>query len=185
MKNQIRNDYKNWLIGLTCSWCSSHGNYTRLMEYLYSREFIPVYCNDENRAKDGIEMRFRFVESTGIPGYSYRDVYNYLTDGCSMLEMMAALARRCEDHIMGDPDIGDRSGVWFFDMITNMHLDEMSDEHFDISIAEQIVDNVINHNYAPNGDGGLFSINNPNIDMRKAEIWYQMNWHLGEIYDRY
>lgn len=185
MKNQIRNDYRNWLIGLTCNWCSDYGNYSKLMEYLYSREFIPLYDNDENRSKDGMEMRFRFVESTGMPGYSYRDVMNYLTMNCNMLEMMTALARRCEDHIMGDPDIGDRSGVWFYDMLSNMHLADMTDDYFDVAIAERAVDNVINHNYAKNGDGGLFSVRNPDIDMRTAQIWYQMNWHLGELYDQY
>ena len=185
MKNQIRDDYRNWLIDLTCNWCSNHGSYTQLMSYLYSREFLAQFENDSNRVQDGQDMRFRFVEAFTGAHYTYRDVYKYLTDGCNMLEMMTALAQRCEDHIMGDPDIGDRSGVWFYNMLVNMHLDSMTDDQFDISRVEQIVTNVIEHNYAKNGDGGLFSVKNPTIDMRRAEIWYQMNWYLGELYDQY
>ena len=185
MKNQIRDDYRNWLIGLAYNWCSIRGSYLKLLEYLYSHPFIPRYANDTNRMQDGFEMRFHFIEQFQGANYTYHDVYKYLTEDCNMLEMMAALAQRCEDHIMGDPDIGDRSGVWFFNMIANMHLEDMTDEHFDIMKVDQAVSNVINHNYARNGDGGLFSVRNPDIDMRNAEIWYQMNWYLGELYDQY
>lgn len=186
MKQQIREDYKNWLIALTNEWCLQHGgSYTQLMEYLFSREFYSIYANDMNRSQDGIEVRFRFIESFTRNNYTYRDVYNYLTHNCNMLEMMTALAEKCEDHIMGDPEIGDRSGEWFWGMLVNSGLDRLSDEFFDISEAERIVNNIIDHNYAKNGRGGLFSVRNPDIDMRYAELWYQMNWHLGELYDQY
>lgn len=185
MRNQIQDDYRNWLIGLTCTWCSNYGSYQQLMQYLYSREFIPIYPNDGNRAQDGVDMRFRFVEMQKGLKYTYHDVYNYMPDRCNMLEMMAALAQRCEDHIMGDPDIGDRSGVWFYNMIVNMHLSDMTDDNFDVLTVERAITRVIEHSYARNGDGGLFSVKNPNIDMRTAEIWYQMNWYLGELYDQY
>lgn len=191
MRDQIRNDYKEWLIGLTNSWCSSaSGNsYYMLMEYLYSRPFTSIYANDCNRVQDGVDMRFSFIDALDSDPYTleytYRDVYNYLTHDCNMLEMMAALAQKCEDHIMGDPEIGDRSGEWFWGMLKNTHLDVLSDEYFDISEAETIVTNIIDHNYSRNGDGGLFSVRNPMIDMRTAELWYQMNWYLGEMYGQY
>ena len=185
MKDQIRNDYANWLIGLTYDWCSKYGSYKKLMEYLYFHEFTSNYSNDENRIQDGIEMRFRFIEAWPRGSYTYHDVYRYLTEPCNILEVMTALARRCEDHIMGDPDIGDRSGVWFWGMIKNMHLEGMTDEKFDISAVEKKVGNMLSHNYKKNGDGGLFSVRNPDLDMRYAEIWYQMNWHLSEIYDQF
>ena len=61
----------------------------------------------------------------------------------------------------------------------------MSDDCFDISEVERKVNNIIDRNYAKNGDGGLFSVRNPDIDMRYAELRYQMNWYLGELYDQY
>lgn len=185
MKNQIRDDYANWLIGLAYKWCSAYGSFKQLMEYLFFHDFTSLYANDGNRVQDGIEMRFRFIEAFDSPDYTYHDVYKYLTHNCNILEVMIALARRCEDHIMGDPDAGDQSGVWFWDMIKNMHLENMTDDRFDILEVERKVNDMMNHNYKKNGDGGLFSVRNPNIDMRNAEIWYQMNWHLGEIYDQF
>lgn len=175
---QMEEDYYIWLKGLASDWCSAYGSFDKLMSYLYSRTFVCEIPNDNNRAADGLEMRMRFVEETD--GYTYRDVHLYLTQPCNMLEMMVALARRCEDYIMSDPDVGDRSGVWFWEMITSMHLDQMTDDIFDGNHAEDAVNMVLEHTYQRNGDGGLFTIADPDRDMRDAEIWYQMNWYLAE-----
>lgn len=177
MKSKIIDDYYNWLIGLTCGWC--HGNYTRLMSYLDCRQFTWTISNDENRASDGVDMRFRFVEET--PEYNYRDVYLYLTQSCSVLEMMAALAIRCEDHIMGDPSTDNHTDIWFWEMIANMHLDQMTDDNFDESYVEQIVTNMLERRYKKNGEGGLFRIKDNKRDMRTVEIWCQLSWYLNEI----
>lgn len=181
MKSKIREDYCAWLVDLTCSWCSYHGNYRELMSYLYFRQFIPIMPNDNNRASDGLDLRFRFVEQAVESEYSYRDVYLYLTGPCSVLEMMAALARRCEDHIMGDPSVGDNTGKWFWEMITNMHLDQMTDENFDEERVEEIVDTMLDRKYAKDGDGGLFRIHDDSKDMRIVEIWCQLTWYLSEL----
>lgn len=185
MKYQMREDYKNWLLNLTYSWCLDHGSYIKLMEYLYSQPFYSIYPNDRNRASDGIEMRFRFIENCEGLQYTYHDVYKYLTHDCNVLEMMTALAKRCEEHIMGDPEIGDKSAAWFWEMICSMGLQSMTDENFDILKVEKKVTNMLDHNYKKDGTGGLFTVKNPNLDMRYAEIWYQMNWYLSELYDQY
>lgn len=179
MKSKIRDDYFNWLVDLTCNWCSKYGNFTELMTYLYSRQFTYFIANDANRASDGTEIRFRFVEQH--PDYTYRDVYLYLTHPCNVLEMMAALASRCEDHIMGDPSIENRTGVWFWEMITNMHLDHMTDDNFNEYFVEDAVSNMMDHNYRKNGDGGLFRISDRTKDMRKVELWCQLSWYLSEL----
>ena len=179
MKSKIREDYFNWLVDLTCDWCSKYGNYSRLMSYLYSRQFTYFILNDANRASDGMEVRFKFVEQH--PDYNYKDVYLYLAHPCNVLEMMTALASRCEDHIMGDPSDDDHTGVWFWEMITNMHLDPMTDEHFNERKAEAIVNNMMEHKYQKDGDGGLFLIHDKHKDMRKVELWCQLSWYLSEI----
>lgn len=180
MKDQMRIAYRNWLINKTYSWCVEHGSYRKLLTFLYSQRFYSSIYNDNNRASDGIELRMRFVESQ--EQYTYRDVYLYLNEPCNMLEMMAALAIRCENHIMGDPDNEDRSGVWFFRMLESSHLDCLTDDqYFDEEYAEVVVSNILNRKYNANGDGGLFTVKNPKEDMRYAEIWFQMNWYLGEV----
>lgn len=177
-KDQVRKDYHDWLVRLTGDWCADYGQFDSLLNYLYSREFVYTIDRDENRAADGIDFRLRFTYENSE--YTTRDVYLYLTEPCNMLEMLAALACRCEDSIMDDPDIGDRSGVWFYTMLTNLHLNKMDDIFFDEMYVENVITDFLDHKYAKNGDGGLFVVNNDNVDMRTNEIWYQMNWFLSE-----
>lgn len=182
MNSKIRDDYCSWLVNLTCNWCSLYsgrGSYHNLMSYLYFRQFTWTMLMDGNRASDGLETRFEFVEQ--YDEYTYRDVYLYLTQSCSVLEMMTALAKRCEDHIMGDPSQTDNTGGWFWNMITNMHLEGMTDDRFDEAYVEQVVTNMLEHNYASDGDGGLFRINDPEKDMRFVDIWCQLSWYLNEV----
>ena len=182
MKSKIRNDYFDWIIDLTNTWCemnSGTGSYLALLEYLFDRQFVWEMMMDGNRAQDGVETRFRFVEQSDE--YDYRDVYLYLTHPCNVLEMMVALARRCEDHIMGDPSQSDHAGRWFWGMITNMHLDKMIDGYFDEGYVETVVDAMLDRNYASNGDGGLFKIHDKDKDMRFVDIWCQLNWYLNEV----
>lgn len=181
MKSKIRDDYFNWLVDLTCSWCAPHGNYSKLMAYLYYRQFTWTMMSDSNRATDGVDIRFRFVEEYAEDDYTYRDVYLYLTHPCNVLEMMAALAKRCEDHIMGDPSQSDNTAVWFWEMITNMHLDRMTDDRFNEEKVEEIVTNMLERNYDKSGDGGLFRIHDREKDMRYVEIWCQLSWYLNEV----
>ena len=182
MGSRIRDDYHDWLIDLTCNWCelySGTGTYYNLMTYLYSRQFTWSLMMDGNRASDGLETRFIFVDQS--EEYTYRDVYIYLTHSCNVLEMMTALAARCENHIMGDPSQTDNTGKWFWEMITNMHLEDMTDDRYDESYVDMVVTNMLNHNYKENGDGGLFRINDPYKDMRLVDIWCQLSWYLNEV----
>lgn len=81
---------------------------------------------------------------------------------------------------MCNSDLGDRTGGWFFGMITNLGLEEMTNDNFDIAIADKVINRLLRHQYARNGSGGLFTVNNGQ-DMRKAEIWYQLCWYLATI----
>lgn len=182
MKSKIRDDYYNWLVDLTCNWCetySGRGSYNSLMSYLYYRQFTWDMLMDGNRASDGLETRFRFIED--YDEYTYRDVYLYLTYPCSVLEMMTSLAKRCEDHIMGDPSQTDNTGKWFWEMITNMHLEKMTDSYFDEEYVERVVTDMMERNYKKDGDGGLFRISDPERDMRYVDIWCQLTWYLNEV----
>ena len=101
---------------------------------------------------------------------------------CSMLEMMIAVAVRCEVHIMQDEEFGNRTGQWFWTMIVNLGLDCQTDEHFDECAADAIIAIFTNRLYERNGEGGgLFVIHNSRYDMRTTEIWYQLNYYLSEM----
>lgn len=149
---------------------------------LHSVEFTYIIPRDSNRADDGINMRYRFVISHG---YEYEDIYDTVMEAldgpCSVLEMIIALAIRCEETIMDDPDIGDRTGQWFWSMITNLGLGSMTDERFDRDYVERVIDIFLNREYEPDGKGGLFTIRHCDQDLRDAEIWHQLCWYLDSI----
>lgn len=176
----LTNEYFNWMCDLVCDkrYCKKL-SYRKLLSYLHNRDFIYILDMDGNRSEDGIDLRYRFAYEHN---YSYPMVTNYLDDRqCSILEMMVALAIRCEDSIMADSDIGNRTGLWFWSMIKSLGLDHMSDANFDKDAADEIIDRFLDREYEPNGKGGLFTIEHCKYDLRSVDIWYQMMFYLDEI----
>lgn len=176
-RDQLINDYFEWLWNFTK--CRGHSQNRKIITLLHNIEFRYSIPMDANREEDGIDLRYRFITEVGIPK-NYQEVYGYLDGPCSVLEMMIALAIRCEESIMDDPDIGDRTSEWFWLMMKNLGLDYMSDRKFDRDIAEEKISIFLDRKYKRNGEGGLFVVNGRR-DLRKVEIWYQMCWYLDTI----
>ena len=177
--NRIEREYFEYI----CSYIddsTSDVSYSKLLSLLYDCEFKAIIDMDINRIEDGKGLRRRFEldteESRLVIMEAFRD-HSY----CSVLEMMIALALRCEETIMTDEEYGDRTGVWFWNMVTSLGLDIMDDESFDETDVYEILDVFINREYRHDGEGGLFTIEKINRDMRKEEIWYQMMWYLDSL----
>ena len=176
-RDELVNRYFDWMYQLVVDRYSKL-SYRRLFVKLHSTEFIFGIPMDGNRAEDGIDLRYRFGRE-----YSYPDtmIASFLDDRpCSILEMMTALAIRCEEHIMDDPDIGNRTGQWFWSMLVNLGLGSMYDAKFDKHYVDEVLERFLEREYERNGEGGLFIVNNGR-DMRTTEIWYQMNYYLSEV----
>ena len=155
--------------------------YKKLLAYLYSRDFGYIIAMDENRYADGIDLRYRFGMEEGIDD---RIISSELDDKpCSILEMMLALSIRIEESIMSNSIIGDRTSKWFWEMIMNLGLGQMTDKYFDEEKAAYICDRFLDRKYERNGKGGLFTIYRRPEDMRDVEIWYQAMWYLSELDD--
>lgn len=156
-------------------------SYDILLDFLYNKPFTYTVRMDENRAEDGIELRYLFGSENGI---DYEDIVSSLDFGrdCSMLEMMVGLARRCESQIMIDMEEGEQPERWFGVMLTNLGLIEQTNEHFDREEAEFVTDRFLARQYSYYGDGSLFSVCRPRYDMRKTDLWYQAMWYLTENY---
>lgn len=183
-EEQIQDEYFEWIIRLvTEGKYAGRKSWRKLFRLLHETEFIYILDMDANRADDGIDLRYRFAWERHLDA---RKVDTAFGDrSCSVLEMMAALALRCEEHIMDDPESGNRTGKWFFEMIESLGLEDMDDEHFDKITAADILARFMRREYRADGRGGLFTVDDGIHDMRDTEIWYQMMWYLNEdIYNR-
>lgn len=194
----LNEEYFKWLTHDICETnAPKNRSYNKLLRYLFNYEFVPTITMDVNRCLDGTHLRTVFQNDILIPndyyrktllwGYDEMDISkvvlgdNFLYRSCSMLEMMIALASRCETQFMKDEDQGDRTSQWFWEMIASLELGHMTDSDISESEVDTIMDNFINHRYSPTGVGGLFTIEDCPYDLRNVEIWYQMCWHIDRI----
>ena len=177
-RDELIDQYFDWMYQLVVDDRYSNKSYRKLFARLYDTEFTYTIPMDGNRAEDGINLRYRFGREQL---YSDVMVASCLDDRpCSILEMMIALSIHCEEHIMDDPDVGDRTGQWFWSMLVSLGLGGMEDRKFDRYLVDATLERFLDRGYERNGEGGLFTVNNGR-DMRRTEIWYQMNYYLSEM----
>lgn len=183
IRENIINEYFKWLFGLVCGKrYSKQISYKKLLMRLHDTEFRYLIPKDQNRAEDGIDLRYRFALAQSQNDYHVQEIILDILDGpCSVLEMMVALSIRCEENIMDDPTIGNRTGQWFWGMIVNLGLGSMTDDRFDRELVDEIIERFLNREYEPNGKGGLFTIKHCCRDLRDVEIWYQLCYYLDTI----
>lgn len=176
-RTQIENAYFDWLYDIACD--GKKKSYTKLLRTLNSIDFTYSIPMDSNRAAEGEDLRYRFGWEEG---YEDVEIAKFLDiHPCSMLEMMVGLSIHFEEQIMRDPTFGDRTSVWFWEMITNLGLSSMSDDHFNPIRVENAISTCLNREYKPDGTGGLFKIEGCLTDLREVEIWYQGCWYLSTI----
>lgn len=176
-RNDIINDYFEWLCCLVCNYRDSNTiSYDKLLMRLHSIEFTYILPMDKNKAKDGVALRWRYAWEHGM-----RDVPECLDGPCSVLEMMVAISVYCEENIMDDPSIGNRTGQWFWGMIVNLGLGAMTDIRFDRKFVDDTIRRFLNRDYKSNGKGGLFRIDNCEYDMRDLDIQHQLCRYLNGI----
>jgi hypothetical protein len=173
MIERLEQEYFDWLCDLVCrNRYAKNISYRKLLTYLHDTEFRYLILRDENRAKEGVDLRYRFDDS-----------YPYVNKRrpCSVLEMMVAIAVRCEEEYMDDPTRGDRTSQWFWGMIVNLGLGSMTDDRFDLDIVEEAIERLLDREYEADGEGGLFTVRNCEFDLRDIEIWDQLCLYLNEI----
>lgn len=174
-RHSIEREYFVWLSDLVY-----RDRYDNLLARLHDTEFIYFIPKDSNRAKDGEALRYRFA-LLHYPDEPADLIVDILDRPCSILEMMVALAIRCEEDIMDDPNVGNRTSQWFWMMVVNLGLGYMYDSRFDEEYVDDVLYRFLHRDYEPNGEGGLFVVRQCDRDLRDAEIWHQLCWYLDEI----
>lgn len=175
--DKINNEYFEWMYDIACAnRLPGDISYRKLFAHLHNTEFRYYMDRDSGRYDDGLDLRYEFGYKCGI-----KDAERYIEGPCSVLEMIVALAIICEERIMDNVLYGDRTSQWFWNMITNIGLGAMDDSNFDRKYVDQVVDRFLERRYKPNGEGGLFTINNADRDLRDVEIWWQLCWYLNNM----
>ena len=174
-KSNFKKKYFHWLCDFTGDWAS----YKLLLKRLHTTPFLYVLDRDENRAKDGIDLRYRFGRENDV---TKAEIERYFSNApCGVLEMMVALALRCEEHIMANSNLGDRTSRWFWAMIASLGLSLQMDTNYSQKKIDDVLNDFLSREYAPNGEGGLFTVHGNRLDLRNVEIWYQAMWYLEEV----
>lgn len=145
---------------------SSGLTYNELFAIMHEREFFWTVPNDDNREKDGLELRVEFF------GGADPD----LQMGVSVLEVLIGLSRRLAFLTDGD------AKNWAWQLIVNLALDRMIDplSNYKRNKIIDALDVLIWRQYSRNGMGGFFPLAYPVEDQTKVELWYQMHAFLNE-----
>ena len=144
--------------------------YWKLFRQLYSIEFVWVVPNDDNRVEDGRDLRLRFLEEWHV-----RADQHWLGLGCSFLELLVGLAERLSFEAEGKPR------TWFWELLSNLGLSRYNDYmRIDTERIAEVCDRVIWRTYAPDGQGGLFPLRDPQENQLEVEIWYQLCAYILE-----
>lgn len=168
--------YYSWLLkraSISTKNKNDKGNrYSLLLSYLYSKMFSWSHPMDENLSANGLNLRNKFVSEN--PQYSdFTLVAPLSLTHCTMLEIMVDLATACDNTITDPGDIS-QAEKWFWIMVDSMGLNNLTNGHFDVMVADAIVEICIKREFEPNGEGSFFRVDGPvDEDFRGLSIWAQ------------
>lgn len=173
MNELLDESYLRWLYSQVASVRLKNPSrtYWRILRQLYTKEFIWIIPNDDNRVEDGRDLRYEFIEEQGLEDVDQE----WMNLGCSFLEMMIGLSRRLSFEDDGEPR------TWFWKLMENLDLERYNDNVvIPDDKVDEILDTVIQRTYKRDGRGGLFPLRSARFDQRDVEIWYQLSAYLLE-----
>lgn len=170
MNDALDDQYLDWLYALV-GLQDENIHHRSLMYALFTKEFVMLVPNDDNRCSDGIALRKEFVRS----GRMIRPTNHWMNLGCSVLEMLIGVAR----HLSFSED--GTVGEWFWHLIENMGLTRYNDNRFHERRVNEIIERLVWRQYSYDGRGGLFPLREPQEDQRRVELWFQMEAYILEL----
>lgn len=173
-KAQLREDYLRWLENQLRDEADDNGRtYWGLTNFMFDTPFIWSIPMDDNRLRDGLDLRWDFAREQGI---SVNPLERF--GPCSFLEVLIGLSRRLA-FISGGSAPG-----WAWQLLSNLELHRMSDPltASKQGKSEEIMRMVMERTYSPDGTGGFFPLAWPDDDQTQIELWYQMNAYAWELH---
>jgi hypothetical protein len=167
INRRLEQEYFEWLVSQIE--IRSTKTYGEMLYKLHHTEFVWFIPNDDNRARDGEDLRHEFL---GERRYEFQN-------GVSILEVLVALSRRIEFNG------GGRAPNWAWVLIQNLELHKMNDPlNLRKSVKiDDILEALVFRTYEPSGQGGLFPLIDAKEDQTKLELWYQMSAYILENCD--
>lgn len=170
-------DYYIWLTELVDLNSEQYEVYSILVKELHKKKFYPMTDGDRNRYDDGVALRDLYCDDSTCDGFRYR---HHNIEQCSMLEMLIGLAMRINNDILEES-----VPYWFWLMIANLGLDILTDDEMledGWIILDMTCERLINRTYKRDGRGGLFPLPNSKKNMKKLDIWEQMQMYINYNY---
>lgn len=164
MDEPIENLYFNWLCAKVLYLENSTPSlrYDKLLRILHETEFVFTLGGDENRAEDGVSLRYNFGQELDV------DDPHWELQPCSVLEMLIAFSIRAE-YMTDTPH-----SEWFWEFVDNLDLKGFSDaSRLPRHRIHERLDRFMWRQFDWQGRGGLFPLSDTKQDQRNVEIWYQ------------
>lgn len=173
-KVEVQKDYYIWLKSVV----NFPEGLDLVSDKLQRTPFVWLVDMDANRAEDGKSMRYWYTYDHNFDEKTRKEVEEYLSGPCTLLEMMVALARRIEADIMAEGGIDDRTDEWFRDMLDNLGLLKFDDKHYEENQVDYILNRFMSRKYSEKGDGNIFKNTKKGRakggpHFRDLEIWTQ------------
>lgn len=190
-REEFREQYDRWLEDVL-----GGDGYSELLGQLQSTRFTWVIPEDENRAKDGIDLRHIFEVESGVEYDGDIDEWP-----ASVLEVIVTLSMSANDM---DPQGVDH---WFWEFLGNLGIGNCDDIWYRETgrsagaLVGKVIDKLLRRSYGRTGEGGLFPRKSGATfdsksdtfgrksdtrkwshaqNQRKVELWYQLNGYMLE-----
>ena len=169
MDEPLDNLYFNWLCAKVIQLENPTPSlrYDKLFRILHSTEYVWLIPGDDDRAEDGVELRYTFLQETGL-----EDDLHWEHQTCSVFEMLMAFSKRCE--FATDVPYID----WFWEFIENLGLRRYNDAANGFDRVDELLYIFVWRQYDFNGVGGLFPLKETTMDQTETDVWYQFSHYL-------
>lgn len=158
----------------------------RLSIYLFDTPFVSFLKNDENRAQDGLALRYQFLEKlrdeADEADADYFEHWRSEEKDCSMLEMLIAFGIRIENYWTARPGRRFQPETWVIEMLKNCGLLDLDWEDCTDEEADDVLNPVLLRKYRYDGRGGFWPNPGTKKDQRTTDLWYQAAEYLKGRY---